>query len=167
MASPRNYADKLQSDDFDQLFREATHPKEKLRFLAFVHLKDGQSARTVANTVQVDQSSVHRWLRNYQAKGVDGLREQPGRGRKALMTDSELQDFRLAVLELQQTRDGGVIIGQDVLQLIERKYNKVCSLKSAYNLLNRASLVWISSRSKHPNSDQMKQQIFKKNSKNQ
>jgi hypothetical protein len=82
MASPRNYADKLQSDDFDQLFREATHPKEKLRFLAFVHLKDGQSARTVANTVQVDQSSVHRWLRNYEAKGVDGLREQPGRGRK-------------------------------------------------------------------------------------
>ena len=68
----------------------------------------------------------------------------------------------MAVQELQQTRDGGVIIGQDVLQLIQQKYNKVCSLKSAYNLLNRASLVWISSRSKHPNSDQMKQQMFKK-----
>ncbi|WP_316359334.1 hypothetical protein [Candidatus Neptunichlamydia sp. REUL1] len=56
MASRPNVAEQLKEHNFTKLFQEASHPREKLRFLAFVHLKDGKEV--------------------FQAKGIDGLREQ-------------------------------------------------------------------------------------------
>lgn len=45
---------------------------------------------------------------------------------------------------------------------MENKYGIKCSLKSAYNHLKRARLVWISARSKHPNANPDAQEEFKK-----
>src|SRR5262249_21653876 len=95
--------------------------------------------------------------------GIDGIKEKPGRGKKPFILDSESAAFRAAVLELQEERSGGVIIGKDVLQLMKDKYGIKCSLKSAYNHLKRARLVWISARSRHPNSNPEEQEEFKKN----
>ncbi|MFY7842541.1 MAG: IS630 family transposase [Rhabdochlamydiaceae bacterium] len=66
-------------------------------------------------------------------------------------------------MELQARRSGGVIIGKDVLQLMKDRYGIDCSLKSAYNHLKRAKLVWISARSRYPNSNPEEQEEFKKN----
>lgn len=95
--------------------------------------------------------------------GINALAEKPGRGKKPLISDAESTAFRAAVFELQKGRSGGVIIGKDVLQLMENKYGIKCSLKSAYNHLKRAKLVWISARSRHPNANPEEQEEFKKN----
>ena len=163
--TPRSqFAKQLTEVDFAKLFKEAIHPREKMRFLAFIHLKEGKGPLEIANTLKVSRDTIQRWKRSFQAKGIDGLREQGGRGRKPLIPESEIEAFRLAVLELQKGRKGGCIIGKDVLRLMEDKYGVKCSLKSAYNQLKNASLVWVSSRSKHPNADPKKQLDFKKTS---
>ncbi len=164
MAPRPNIAEQLKKYNFIKLFQEASHPREKLRFLAFAHLQEGKGPLEVANIVKVTRDTIQRWKRSFQSKGVNGLREQGGRGKKPLILESEQEAFRSAVLDLQENRKGGCIIGKDVLQLMEEKYGVKCSLKSAYNQLKKASLVWISSRSKHPNADPKKQLEFKKNS---
>jgi hypothetical protein len=45
---------------------------------------------------------------------------------------------------------------------MKEKYGVECSLKSAYNHLKLASLVWISARSRHPNADFEAQEELKK-----
>ncbi len=162
MTSRSRFAEQLKENNFTKLFKEAIHPREKMRFLAFIHLKEGKGPSEVAEILKVSRDTVQRWKRNFEAKGISGLREQGGRGKRPLIPESEREAFRLAVLELQKGRKGGCIIGKDVLRLMEEKYGIKCSLKSAYNQLKKASLVWISSRSRHPNADAQRQLEFKK-----
>ena len=95
--------------------------------------------------------------------GLTGLKEKPGRGKKPLIPDSDREAFRAAVIELQMKRPGGCINGNDVLHLMQEKYGITCSVRSAYNHLKRAALVWITARSRHPKADQERQEVFKKN----
>ena len=155
--------EELDKHDFTKLYKSSKHPREKNRFLALSHFKDGKAPREIATLLRVTRNTVYTWIRNFKAHGIDGIKGKPGRGKKAFIPDSETAAFRSAVLELQAGRSGGVIIGKDVLQLMKDKYGIKCSLKSAYNHLKRARLVWISARSRHPNSNPEAQEEFKKN----
>ena len=152
----------LEKHDFTKLYKFSKHPREKNRFLALSHFKEGKAPREIAALLRITRNTVYKWIRNFKTHGIDGLKEKPGRGKKAFIPDSEMAAFRSAVLELQAGRSGGVIIGNDVLQLMKDKYGVDCSLKSAYNHLKRARLVWISARSRHPNSNPEEQEEFKK-----
>lgn len=151
--------------DFITLFKSASHPREKTRFLAFSHLQNGKKPREVAELLHTTRNTIYVWIRKFLSCGIEGLKEKPGRGNKPLIPNSETEAFRQSVINLQSGRSGGVITGKDVLDLMREKYGVECSLKSAYNHLKRASLVWISARSKHPNTDLAAQEDFKKNSK--
>ena len=65
---------------------------------------------------------------------------------------------------LQETRKGGRIRGEDIQVLLKEKFFVDYALPSVYNVLERCELSWISSRSKHPKSDPVLQENFKKNS---
>ncbi|KPK33160.1 MAG: hypothetical protein AMS24_01935 [Chlamydiae bacterium SM23_39] len=66
---------------------------------------------------------------------------------------------------MQKGKSGGTIRGIDVLRMMEEKFKvKVC-LSSTYVYLKRAHLVWITGRSKNPNTDKKAQSSFKKTSK--
>jgi transposase len=153
----------LEKHDFTKLYKFSKHPREKNRLLALSHFKEGKAPPEIAWILRVTRNTVYTWIRNFKTHGIDGLKEKPGIGKKAFIPDSETAAFRSAVLELQAGRSGGVIIRKDVLQLIKDKYGVECSLKSAYNYLKRARLVWISARSRHPNANPEEQEEFKKN----
>lgn len=155
--------EELERHDFIKLYKSAKHPREKNRFLALSHFKEDKTPREIAELLRVTRNTVYTWIRNFKTHGIDGIKEKPGRGKKSFIPDSETSAFRSAVLELQEGRSGGVIIGKDVLQLMKDKYGIKCSLKSAYNHLKRARLVWISARSRHPNANPEAQEEFKKN----
>jgi transposase len=155
--------EELKKHDFTKLYKSAKHPREKNRFLALSHFKEGKAPREIAELLRVTRNTVYTWIRNFKTHGIEGIKEKPGRGKKSFIPDNETAAFRAAVLELQEGRSGGVIIGKDVLQLMQDKYGIKCSLKSAYNHLKRARLVWISARSRHPNANPEAQEEFKKN----
>ena len=158
-------SEQLSDYDFISLSKSTSHPRERMRLLAFSHLQENKTPGEVADIVRVSKNTVYRWLRAFHKYGLAALKEKPGRGKKPLISDTERAAFRQAVLDLQNGRPGGCINGKDVLRLMKEKYGISCSVKSAYNHLKRASLVWISARSKHPKADHEKQEEFKKNSK--
>lgn len=158
-----NILEELQSYDFKQLARRSTHPRERIRLLAFAHLQEGKSVQEAADAVKVSRNTVHTWLRKFNKNILNGLKEQGGRGAKPKIPMSESEAFRHAVLELQKELSGGRIKGQDVLDMMKSKFGVTCTKRSAYNHLKRANLVWVSARSQHPNADPLKQEEFKKN----
>jgi transposase len=155
--------EELQKHDFKKLAKHSAHPREKIRLLAFAHLKDGKSVQEAADAVKVSRNSLYVWLRNFKKNELKGLKEKGGRGVKLKISISESEAFRNAVLELQNGRSGGRIKGQDVLDMMRSKFGVTCTKRSAYNHLKRANLVWVSARSQHPNADPLKQEEFKKN----
>ena len=154
----------LDKHDFDKLANQTKFPRERRRFLAFAHIKEGVSFSEAAKMVRVIPRTVIVWVAAFRKKGLDGLREKPGRGTKPYIPENKQGEFKEAVVELQKQRQGGRIRGEDIRNLIEEKYGKRPCKTGVYNSLKRAGLVWITGRSQHPKSDEKAQATFKKNS---
>jgi transposase len=96
--------EKLEKHDFIKLYKFAKHPREKNRFLALSHFKEGKTPREIAEILRVTRNTVYTWIRNFKTHGIHGIKEKPGRGKKPFIPDSESVAFRAAVNE-RQIRD--------------------------------------------------------------
>jgi transposase len=151
--------------DFFQLAKREPNARTRMRFLALGHLKTGKSKQEVSEMFQIVLITLRRWVLRFITKGVQGLKEQPGRGRKTKLPAEQEAEFRQQVENLQNLREGGRIRGQDIQILLKEKFCVDHALPSVYHVLERCGLSWISVRSKHPKSDPAIQEDFKKNSK--
>jgi transposase len=150
--------------DFFQLAKREPNPRTRIRFLALGHLKAGKSKREVIEMFQIVFITLRRWVLRFVAKGVQGLKEQPGKGRKKKLSVEQEEEFRQQVEKLRILREGGRVRGQDIQILLKEKFCVDHALPSVYHVLERCGLSWISTRSKHPKSDPAIQEEFKKNS---
>ena len=150
--------------DFDKLAKTEGSPRERRRFMAFAHLREGKTFTEAAASVRVKLRSLMRWVKRFRTEGFEGLKDKPGRGAKPFLSSEHRAAFRQAVLELQEKRTGGRIRGSDILELMRTKYGVDPSLNTVYNTLKRADLVWITGRSIHPKADLEAQEAFKKTS---
>lgn len=154
----------IEQHDFDKLANTEGSARERRRFLAFAHIREGKTFTEAAASVRVKLRSLMRWVTQFKREGLEGLKDKAGRGAKPLMPLEHRAAFRQAVLELQENRTGGRIRGKDVLELMQTKYGINPTLKTVYNTLKKADLVWITGRSIHPKADLEAQEDFKKNS---
>jgi putative transposase len=150
---------------FEKLSKATRNARERIRYLAFAHLQDGRNFTEAALMVKVKLRTLMKWVKRFKESGIDGLKDQPGRGKKPHLPNEYFEAFRQSVLELQANRSGGRIKGKDVLELMQKKFGISPSRSSVYDTLKRAELVWITGRSQHPKSDPELQEAFKKTSK--
>jgi transposase len=151
--------------DFFQIAKREPNPRMRIRFLALGHLKAGKSKQEVSEMFQIVLITLRRWVLRFIAQGVQGLKERPGKGRKKKLSLEQEEEFRQQVEQLQILRKGGRVRGQDIQVLLKEKFCVDHALPSVYHVLERCGLSWISARSKHPKSDPLIQEDFKKNSK--
>lgn len=156
---------KLAETDFFQLAKRESHPRTRIRLLALGHLRAGKTKSEVVDMFQIVFPTLREWLLRFIAGGVEGLREKQGKGRKRKLSAEQEENFRQQIENLQKSREGGRVRGQDVQVLLKEKFCVDHALPSVYHVLERCGLSWISARSKHPKSDPAIQDDFKKNSK--
>jgi transposase len=154
----------LEQYDFDKLSKTQGNPRERKRYLAFAHIREGKSFTEAAAAIRIRLRTLMNWVKRFRIQGIEGLMDQPGRGSKPYLSKEDREAFKQSVLELQQKRSGGRVRGSDVLALMKEKYNVEPTLSTVYNTLKRSDLVWITGRSIHPKADVEAQENFKKNS---
>lgn len=104
-----------------------------------------------------------QWVRKFEEGGLDYLLStKPGRGRKARVSSNMSAEFSEAVISLQEKRNGGRVIGQDIVNLVKEKYAVQYSVSGIYKVLSRMGLSWVSGRSIHPKANLEAQAFFKK-----
>jgi transposase len=150
--------------DFDKLANTEGNARERRRFLAFAHIREGKTFTETAIAIRVELRTLMNWIQRFKTEGLEGLRDKPGRGAKPFLPAECQAAFREAVLELQEKKEGGRIRGKDVLELMQKKYGVDPSLRTVYDTLKRSKLVWITGRSIHPKADVAAQEAFKKTS---
>jgi len=156
---------KLEGTDFFQLAKREPHPRVRIRLLALGHLQAGRTKTEIVNMFQISFPTLREWFVRFMAEGLGGLQEKPGKGRKKRLTSEQEEEFRKEVEALQRQSDGGRVRGQDIQILLKEKFCVDHALPSVYHVLERCGLSWISGRSKHPKSNPIIQEDFKKNSK--
>jgi transposase len=157
--------DEFAGYNFRSLVKRERNARVRLRLLGLAHLQEGNTITATAQMCRVERSIVYDWIDRFKRAGIEGLKEQEGRGLKPKLSKDQHQTFREAVLELQNQRSGGRIKGLDVMKLMQEKLGIECSLDTVYRALAKVGLVWISARSKHPKTDVAAQDAFKKTSK--
>lgn len=148
--------------NFDKLSKTEGNARERLRYLAFAHIKEGKSFTDIAEMVRVKLRTLMNWIGKFRKNGIEGLKDQPGRGTKPHLPDKDKEAFKIAVLELQAERKGGRIRGKDILELMRNKFGIEASKSSVYDTLKRVGMVWITGRSMHPKASLKEQEAFKK-----
>lgn len=157
------YLEELKKYNFNEILKKERNSKIQIRLLALQQVKEGKRITEVAKIFNVHFQSVRRWLKRLKEGGIENLKLKISCGRSRKLTEDEA--FKRSVLEMQKNKSGGSIRGIDVLEMMEKKFGvKVC-LSSTYVYLKRANLVWITGRSKNPNTDIEAQTSFKKTSK--
>ena len=157
--------DGIDQHDFDKLSNTKGTARERRRYLAFAHIREGKRFTEAAKATRVELRSLMKWVALFRRHGIEGLKEKPGRGAKSFLPPEHEVAFRESVLELQKNRAGGRVRGNDVLDLMKKNYGVEPSLSTVYNTLKRVDLVWITGRSIHPKADINEQEAFKKTSK--
>lgn len=154
----------IEQYDFDKLAKTKGNARERRRFLAFAHIREGRTFTETATAIRVKLRTLMNWIKQFKREGIEGLKDKAGRGAKPFLPEEHRLAFKQAVLELQKNREGGRIRGSDVLELMRTKYGVNPSLRTVYDTLKRAELVWITGRSIHPKADLEAQETFKKTS---
>ena len=165
MSNFTNLPETFFNEDFQNQARHASDNRECIRLLGLRLLQKGFSETEAASLLDVHPQAVYKWLYRYKEGGADSLKDQGGRGRKNTLTDEQEQEFKNAVLTLQEQREGGRVVGRDIKKMLKEKFGIECVNSTVYKLLHKAGLSWISGRTRHPESDPEEQEAFKKTSK--
>ena len=153
----------LQKYNFDLLARQELNGQRRMRYVALAHLKDGKNFTEVASALRVTRHAVMRWLKWFASGGVDRLAGVPHDWSTQRLAKAQEEAFRQAVEQLQCSRGGGRVRGEDIRQLLAEQFAVTYSLNGVYDLLKRLDMAWISARSVSPHADPVKQAEFKKN----
>jgi putative transposase len=159
---PAEHLEGLDRYDFAKLACTEGSARERRRFLAFAHIQDGKSFSDAAYMVKVKPRTVIVWAAKFRQDGIDGLREKSGRGTKGHFSQEEKEAIGKAIENIQQSRSGGRIRGDDVREYVQQTYGVRLSNGSLYRLLHDMGLSWITGRSIHPKADIKEQELFKK-----
>jgi len=146
MPKPIELPEMLQKEDFDELHRQEQHPRVKMRYSAMSLLKQGKSHREVGEILQVHEKTVLKWVRILKAEGIEGFKEQGGRGRKPRLDPAKYEEVKQAILEYQRNLKGGRMRGEDVKELLQAQFGVELSVNRIYELLHIMGLSWISAR---------------------
>ncbi len=153
----------LSGYEFKKLYRTCTNPRGKVRLLALHHLSQGKTISYVMESLCVTRQTVMSWLSWYERVGINKIISKvKGRGRKKKLAIPK-EELQSGILELQEQRGGGRIVGKDIISWIKENYEVEYAPGTIYGYLKQEGLSWISCRSKHPKQNPVAQEEFKKN----
>ena len=100
----------------------------------------GLSSREVAKIYGISFKQVINWVHRFEENGIGGLYDLTGRGRKSILSESDLENIRSVVLTELPINYGYNIkrwSGPILLEWINNTYNTQYRSAQVYKLLNR------------------------------
>ena len=149
--------------DLERRVQSAKHPKLRQRLRIIYWASCGETAEEIVERVGLSRRRVQDWVARYNADGLDGLQDRPGRGRKLPLDEQQTEQLKKH-LDAGPDESAGVCVftGPVIRQLIAQKFNKSLTLSTTYYLLHAIGYSWLVPRPRHPQADPQKQEAFKK-----
>ncbi len=83
-------------------YEQGSSPAFRRRCQMILLKSQGRTSNQVAEIIGVCEMAVHNWVHRYEKEGIAGLETKPGRGRKAILQDSDLSQVQAAVAAHRQ-----------------------------------------------------------------
>ena len=138
-------------------------PKVARRLQFVVMAQKGLEGAEIAALMGESLSTVERWIRRYNAEGIEGLADRARPGKPPTLPRDQEQAF-CDRLEAGPTETDGVSVfrGWNIQQILEAEFGATYSLDGIYALLHRLGYSWLCPRPVHEHADHEAQEAFKK-----
>ena len=130
------YVAPLRDDELQTLHdMHRYHPVRRARIRAHSLLlsHQGFSIPHIARFYQVDRRSVSTWIDRWQTRGLVGLDDQPGSGRRPLLNDAEQQKVHAYLSQYPKDI-------KKVVQALEQETTKRVSTKTIKRFIKKTAL---------------------------
>jgi transposase len=138
--------------------------KAARRMLALGLVLEGSSREAAARAAGMDRQTLRDWVHRYNEEGLAGLRDRARSGRRPRLTPEQEAELATAVERGPDPDREGVVRWRrvDLQALIETRFAVHLHERSVGKVLRRLGFARLSVRPKHPLSDPVAQDAFKK-----
>jgi transposase len=136
--------------------------------LAIALIMDGHSRGAAAEACAMDRQTLCDWVHRYNERVLAGLADHPHLGPRPMLTAAQEAEVDTWVEQGPDLATDGVVRWRriDLRNRIEARFGISFHERSIGKLLRRLNFRRISVRPQHPESDEVEQEAFKKNSPN-
>jgi transposase len=153
----------LTPDQLSDAARTAADPRLAQRILAIRHVLLGHSCNATAQIFGYTASPVHDWVHRFNAEGLDGLVDKPRSGRPPFLSADQEEAFKARIRAAPP--EGRATWNANTIQaLLKNEFSAEYTESGTYFLLHRVGMEWLVPRPRHPASDLVAQEAFKKTS---
>lgn len=133
------------------------------RLMALIQIKKGLSSRKLEELYYKSHSRFCVWVKNFNKKGIEGLKNKPKSGRRPLLTPKQkeelstvLQDNRPSDFGFNSATWNGPLIKEYIKNEFGVEYKKA----QIYNILKALGFTFQKARGRYPEADPLKQEEF-------
>lgn len=157
--------DRLSLAELKQLARVEQDVKLLKRMQMVVLAIEGYTAPAIARSLSCSRRVCQHWVQQYNADGLEGLQDKPGRGSPPLLTPEEQEQLKQR-LDTGPTAEDNVcaLRGKDIQRILKEEFGKARSLGTIYYLLHQLGYSSLVPRPQHRQADLAAQDAFKKSS---
>ena len=160
----------LRNDINSSLIR-ASAKKEKCakvcrRLLAIAALHDGCSRHEAEQIACLTPNVFRIWIKRFNAFGIEGIRDHKSTGRPVKLNTCVRKSLKDKVMNGPSTTEGLAryrIV--DLQEFLKNEHNITMTKSGIWYTLQNLDLSWKTGRQRHPKSDDVVQDTFKKTSK--
>ena len=105
---------------------------------------------------------VNEWVKRYLDQGIEGLEAKKPKVRDCYLSPSQQKQLSRYIEQYSVSEAGGRLTGESIRVYIQDQFDVSYHPNAIYKLLKSLGFSWITSRSKHPQQSQAKQDAFKK-----
>ncbi len=136
------------------------------RLLALSLVLEGHSRAEAARLNGMDRQTLRDWVHRHNNDGVAGLHSRLSPGRPPALTDEQMEELRIMVLDGPDPGRDQVIRWRcaDLRDEIATRWSVTMTERSVGRLLHRLEMTRLQPRPYHPKKDAAAQEAFKKTS---
>ena len=153
----------------EDLRREASRartPAAARRMLAVALVLEDVSRREAARQCGMDRQTLRDWVHRFNAEGLEGLYDRRRPGPAPRLTPAQEAELGRVVCDGPDLERDGVVRWRrvDLQVLINERFEVVYHERTVGKVLHRLGFSHVSTRARHPEADEQKQEAFKKTS---
>lgn len=136
-----------------------------MRLMALIQIKKGMSSRQLESFYFKSHSRYCVWVKNFNIKGIDGLKNKPKSGRKPRMTKKQKGELEI-VLQNNGPEEFGYNTstwnGPIIIDYIKKKYDIEYKKAQVYNIIKSLGFSFQKGRPKYPEANEEQRKEFKR-----
>jgi transposase len=151
--------------ELKKIFRKEKDLRRAVRIRAVYLALLGKTAPQIAHVLGYTRRAVQNWVYSYNRRGLAGLDDNKGRGRKAMLNEDQIQWLGQRIEEGPRPEDKVCVFhAADIQSIIQKQFGLNYHVRSVRKLLKKLGYSYVSSRPEHPKGNPEARETFKKKS---